>query len=46
VIEHALEAGDVEFAYCRDVAQKAREHQATERRVLTPVEVDEALYPE
>ena len=46
VIEHALEAGDVEFAYCRDVAQTAREHQATERRVLTPVEVDEALYPE
>ena len=46
VIEHALEAGDVEFSYCRDVAQKAREHQATERRVLTPVEVDEALYPE
>jgi peptidoglycan/xylan/chitin deacetylase (PgdA/CDA1 family) len=46
VIEHALEAGDVEFAYCRDVAQKARDDQATERRVLTPVEVEEGLYPE
>jgi peptidoglycan-N-acetylglucosamine deacetylase len=46
VIEHALEAGDVEFAYCRDVAQKARDDTATERRVLTPVEVEEGLYPE
>jgi peptidoglycan/xylan/chitin deacetylase (PgdA/CDA1 family) len=46
VIEHALEAGDVEFAYCRDVAQKARADETTERRVLTPVEVEEGLYPE
>jgi peptidoglycan/xylan/chitin deacetylase (PgdA/CDA1 family) len=46
VIEHALETGDVEFSYCRDVAQRAREDPATERRVLTPVEVEEGLFPE
>jgi peptidoglycan-N-acetylglucosamine deacetylase len=46
LIEHALERGDVEFSYCRDVADKAREDPATERRVLAPVEVEEGLYPD
>jgi hypothetical protein len=46
VIEHALERGDVEFSYCRDVAGKARQDPATERRVLAPVEVEEGLYPD
>ena len=46
VIEHALEAGDVEFSYCRDVARRAREDAATERRVLAPVEIEPGLYPD
>jgi len=46
LIEHALAAGDVEFASCRDIARGAREDQATERRVLTPVLVDPGLYPD
>jgi peptidoglycan/xylan/chitin deacetylase (PgdA/CDA1 family) len=46
LIEHALAAGDVEFAACRDVARGAREDPATERRVLTPVIVDPELYPD
>jgi len=46
VVEHALEAGDVTFARCRDVARKARSDAATERRALAPVEVDPTLYPD
>jgi peptidoglycan/xylan/chitin deacetylase (PgdA/CDA1 family) len=46
LIEHALAAGDVEFAACRDVARRAHEDPATERRVLTPVLVDPQLYPD
>jgi peptidoglycan-N-acetylglucosamine deacetylase len=46
LIEHALAAGDVEFASCRDIARGALEDQATERRVLTPVLVDPELYPD
>jgi peptidoglycan-N-acetylglucosamine deacetylase len=46
LIEHALAAGDVEFAACRDIARSAREDPATERRVLTPVLVDPGLYPD
>ncbi len=46
VIEHALAAGDVEFARCRDVARKAREDAATPRRTLEPVEVEPGLYPD
>ena len=33
LIEHALAAGDVEFVACRDVARRAREDPAIERRV-------------
>jgi peptidoglycan/xylan/chitin deacetylase (PgdA/CDA1 family) len=46
LIEHALAAGDVEFAACRDIARSAREDPDIERRVLTPVLVDPALYPD
>jgi peptidoglycan/xylan/chitin deacetylase (PgdA/CDA1 family) len=46
VIEHALEAGDVDFANCRDVARKARENGATERRALSRVTVEPGLYPD
>jgi peptidoglycan/xylan/chitin deacetylase (PgdA/CDA1 family) len=46
LIEHALAAGDVEFAACRDIARSAREDPASERRVLTPVLVDPGLYPD
>ena len=46
VIEHALEAGDIAFGRCRDVAHKARDDSATERRTLTPVEVEPGLYPD
>src|SRR5437660_8013271 len=46
LIEHALAAGDVEFAACRDMARIARDDPATERRVLTPVLVDPGLYPD
>jgi peptidoglycan/xylan/chitin deacetylase (PgdA/CDA1 family) len=45
VIEHALAAGDVEFATCRDVARRARNDPSVDRRVLTPVEVEPGLYP-
>jgi peptidoglycan/xylan/chitin deacetylase (PgdA/CDA1 family) len=46
LIEHALAAGDVQFAACRDIARTAREDAATERRVLMPVLVDPGLYPD
>jgi peptidoglycan-N-acetylglucosamine deacetylase len=46
VIEHALEAGDVEFSACCEVARRARADAATDRRTLTPVEVEPGLFPE
>jgi hypothetical protein len=46
LIEHALEAGDVEFASCGEVARRARQDDGLPRRRVDPVVVDEALYPE
>ena len=46
LIEHALAAGDVEFASCREAARRAREDAALERKVLTPVLVEPGLYPD
>ena len=46
VIEHALAAGDVEFASCRDVARRARADAELERRILTPLELEPGLYPD
>jgi peptidoglycan/xylan/chitin deacetylase (PgdA/CDA1 family) len=46
VIEHALEAGDVEFASCRDVARQARADESTPRRALSPFEPEPGLYPD
>ena len=42
LIEHALQAGDVEFLACRDVAVRG----SSDRRVLRPVEVDPEVYPD
>jgi len=42
VVEHALDAGDVEFMACRDVA--AREWP--DRRMLEPFPVDPETYPD
>jgi peptidoglycan/xylan/chitin deacetylase (PgdA/CDA1 family) len=46
VIEHALEAGDVEFSACCEVARRARADAGTDRRTLTPLEVEPGLFPE
>jgi len=46
VIEHALAAGDVEFASCRDVARRARADAELERRILSPLELEPGLYPD
>jgi hypothetical protein len=46
VVEHALEAGDVEFVSCREAARRAREDPDLPRRRLEPVEVDDAVYRE
>jgi peptidoglycan-N-acetylglucosamine deacetylase len=46
VIEHALDAGDVRFSSCRDVARRARADTGLDRRRLAPVEVDPEIYPE
>ncbi len=46
LIEHALAAGDVEFASARDVARRARDDAGTPRRELVPVSVEAGLYPE
>ncbi|MFL5980594.1 MAG: polysaccharide deacetylase family protein [Gaiellaceae bacterium] len=46
LIEHALASGDVRFAACRDVAQRARADAATPRRQLTPVSLEAGLYPD
>ena len=46
LIEHALAAGDVEFASCREVARRARADAGLDRRLLTPVEVEPGLFPD
>jgi peptidoglycan-N-acetylglucosamine deacetylase len=46
LIEHALAVGDVEFVDGREAARRAREEPGTERRTLSPVEVEPGLYPE
>jgi peptidoglycan/xylan/chitin deacetylase (PgdA/CDA1 family) len=45
LIEHALEARDVEFVEAREAARRARADGALERRRLEPVVVDEQIYP-
>ena len=45
VIEHALDAGDVRFSRCGELARRVRESPSPERRVLTPVEVEPGLFP-
>jgi peptidoglycan/xylan/chitin deacetylase (PgdA/CDA1 family) len=46
LVEHAREAGDVEFLACREAARRAREDEATERRRLDRPRVDPAVFPE
>jgi peptidoglycan/xylan/chitin deacetylase (PgdA/CDA1 family) len=45
LIEHALHAGDVEFATCREAARRARADNGLPRRRVEPVVVDEQVYP-
>ena len=45
LIEHALQAGDVEFATCREAARRARADDGLPRHRLEPVVVDEQVYP-
>jgi peptidoglycan-N-acetylglucosamine deacetylase len=45
LIEHALEAGDVEFLEARQVARKAAEAKDTPHRRLEAVELEPGLYP-
>jgi peptidoglycan/xylan/chitin deacetylase (PgdA/CDA1 family) len=45
LIEHALEAGDVEFATGAAVAERALSDASLEERDLVPVEVDRDTYP-
>ncbi len=46
LIEHALDAGDVEFATGAAVAERALADDALPERELTPVVADPAVYPE
>jgi peptidoglycan/xylan/chitin deacetylase (PgdA/CDA1 family) len=46
LIEHALEAGDVEFVEAREAARRSRLDPSTPRRTLAPVVVEPGLYPE
>jgi peptidoglycan/xylan/chitin deacetylase (PgdA/CDA1 family) len=46
LIEHALEAGDVEFVDGREAARRARADGGLRRRRLEPVVVDEHVYRE
>lgn len=46
LIQHALEAGDVEFVEAREAARRARADDGLPRRRLEPVVVDEDVYPE
>ncbi len=45
VIEAGLERGDVQFCTCLEVADRVREADGAERRMLSPVQVDAELYP-
>jgi peptidoglycan-N-acetylglucosamine deacetylase len=46
VIEHALEAGDVEFCDGRTVAERALDDAELDQRELRPVTVDPDVYPD
>ena len=46
LIEHALECGDVTFATAGEVAARARADDTVTTRLLRPVEVDAAIYPD
>jgi peptidoglycan/xylan/chitin deacetylase (PgdA/CDA1 family) len=46
VIEAGLERGDVEFLTCLQVADRVHQADDAQRRTLSPVQVDEELYPE
>ena len=46
LIEHALEAGDVEFASARTVAERSLEDPDLAARELQPVTVDPDVYPD
>ena len=46
LVEHALEAGDVEFASCGEVARRTLADEELPRRRLRRVEADPAIYPE
>jgi peptidoglycan-N-acetylglucosamine deacetylase len=46
VIEAGLERGDVEFLTCLEVADRVHQADDVQRRILSPVQVDEELYPE
>jgi peptidoglycan/xylan/chitin deacetylase (PgdA/CDA1 family) len=46
LVEHALEAGDVEFVDCREAARRAREDPTLERRRLEPLELEARVFPE
>ena len=46
LIEHALDAGDVEFATAEAVARRALEDGDLPERELRPVEADPEVYPE
>jgi peptidoglycan/xylan/chitin deacetylase (PgdA/CDA1 family) len=46
LIEHALDAGDVEFASCEEVARRAHADDSLPRRSLRRVEPDPEIYPD
>jgi peptidoglycan/xylan/chitin deacetylase (PgdA/CDA1 family) len=46
VIEAGLERGDIEFLTCVEVADRVHQADDVQRRKLSPVLVDEELYPE
>jgi peptidoglycan/xylan/chitin deacetylase (PgdA/CDA1 family) len=46
VIEAGLERGDVEFLTCLEVADRVHQADDMQRRTLSPVQVDEELYPD
>jgi peptidoglycan-N-acetylglucosamine deacetylase len=46
LIEHALDAGDVEFANCATVAERALADTDLPEREVQPVTVDPEIYPE
>ena len=45
LIEHALDAGDVEFVDCREAARRTLADEELPRRALRRVDVDERTYP-